>query len=103
MKVKFFSLLAAMLITVPAFAFVFTPPTRIVTLPNRVSVEIINNTFRPIACSGQINGFKVFGQQVLPFNNVIVPAGASYPVTLLAVGTPFVNSTYNVGCAFIGW
>lgn len=103
MKLKLLSFAFTLLLSVPALAYVFTPPSRVVTLPNRVSIEIINNNYRPIACSGQIVGYKGFGSQVLPFHNVVVPAGGAMPVTLWAVGAPFINSTYNLGCHFIGW
>jgi hypothetical protein len=103
MKLRLLAVIATMLLSFSALAYVFTPPSRVVTLPGRITVEIINNTYRPIACSGQIDGFKAYGHQVLPFHNVIVPAGASFPVNLFAVGAPFVNSTYNLGCYFIGW
>lgn len=103
MKLKLLSIIFTFLISSMAMAQVFTPLSKITTLPGRVTVEIINNNYRPIACSGEIYGFKVFGQQVLPFHNILVPAGAVMPVSLFAVGAPFVSSNYVLGCHFIGW
>lgn len=103
MKLKLLTLTFTLLLSIPALAYVFTPPSRIITLPNRVSLEIINNNYRPIACAGEIVGYKPYGQQILPFYNIIVPAGAAMPVTLWAVGAPFVNSTYHLACNFMGW
>lgn len=103
MKLKLLSVILTFVMSSVAMAHVFTPLSKITTLPGRVTVEIINNNYRPVACSGEIYGFKPYGQQVLPFHNIIIPAGAIMPVTLYAVGTPFVSSNYVLGCHFIGW
>ncbi|MFA5583615.1 MAG: hypothetical protein WDA09_05310 [Bacteriovoracaceae bacterium] len=103
MKLKLLSFIFVSLLTTQAMAHVFTPLSKITTLPGRVTVEIINNNYRPIVCSGEIYGFKVLGQQILPFHNIIVPAGGVMPVSLFAAGMPFVSSNYVLGCHFIGW
>lgn len=88
------------LVTSSAFAQWFPAQVRASVLPGQVAFQVVNPTYYPMVCNGQVFGQTIYGHVFSAgfFNQLIVPGGFRYAYVNAVPYAPFSHGWANIVC-----
>ncbi len=95
---KKFITLISLIVSLNCLAFMM--PVQVFFTPTYAEARVYNNLFRPIVCSGAVQGILSNGIPVYSyFNNMIIyPGQFGYAYAYTNFYNPFINAFANANC-----